>query len=227
MIALVRGDSGNSDNSDNSRDGQLFGRIAHDIEKQGYSIRPGALPESLATGLLRHQQQIDDDLYIDAGIGRGGDYLRTRFVRTDEICWITGASETGRQWLDWAGRLQAFLNRRLFLGLFSFESHFAHYAPGDYYRRHYDAFRGETNRVLSIVAYLNPGWSSSDGGQLVLYGGDEDVSGTRVVPLHGTVVVFLSEEFPHEVLPAKRDRYSIAGWFRVNASIRNAVDPPR
>jgi SM-20-related protein len=61
----------------------------------------------------------------------------------------------------------------------------------------------------------------------VLYRGDDDSTGIRVVPLHGTVVVFLSEEFPHEVLPAHRDRHSIAGWFRVNASIGNAIDPPR
>lgn len=38
----------------------------------------------------------------------------------------------------------------------------------------------------------------------------------------GTLVVFLSEEFEHEVLPAKRDRYSIAGWFRVNPSALNS-----
>jgi len=27
-------------------------------------------------------------------------------------------------------------------------------------------------------------------------------------------VIFLSERFPHEVLPAKKKRHSIAGWFR-------------
>ena len=47
-----------------------------------------------------------------------------------------------------------------------------------------------------------------------------------VTPSFGTIVVFLSEEFPHEVLPAKRDRYSIAGWFRLNSSIANNIDPP-
>ena len=34
-------------------------------------------------------------------------------------------------------------------------------------------------------------------------------------------------EFPHEVLPAMRDRYAIAGWFRLNSSIANNIDPPR
>jgi SM-20-related protein len=40
------------------------------------------------------------------------------------------------------------------------------------------------------------------------------------------LVVFLSEEFPHEVLPTATDRYSIAGWFRVNTSSAERVDPP-
>ena len=35
-----------------------------------------------------------------------------------------------------------------------------------------------------------------------------------------------SKEFPHEVLPANRDRYSVAGWFRVNTSLANKADPP-
>lgn len=207
-------------------DDGLFALIAEDLLHQGYSIRPGALPEEISRSLLTHQQSLAPAMYSDAGIGRGKKYVKTDFVRTDEICWITGDSHAGELWLQWASQLQNFLNRRLFLGLFSFESHFAHYAPGDYYKRHYDAFRGETNRVLSIVAYLNPGWTAEDCGELVLYMNDGDRTGTRVVPLYGTVVVFLSEEFPHEVLPANRDRYSVAGWFRVNASIDNRVDPP-
>jgi Predicted proline hydroxylase len=48
----------------------------------------------------------------------------------------------------------------------------------------------------------------------------------KVVPQMGTLAVFLSERFPHEVLPARADRYSIAGWFRVNTSINNQIDPP-
>jgi len=40
------------------------------------------------------------------------------------------------------------------------------------------------------------------------------------------LVVFLSEEFPHEVLKAKRSRFSVAGWFRVNTSNAERADPP-
>ena len=81
--------------------------------------------------------------------------------------------------------------------------------------------------MLSIVLYLNRAWTSHDGGELVLYGDQGDRTGTRVLPLLGTLVVFMSEDFPHEVLPARRDRYSIAGWFRRNTSLTSRVDPPR
>ncbi len=214
-------------NGGNTFDETLFGLIADDLEKQGYSIRPGALPEAISSSLYSYQQDLNTSKYADAGIGRGEDFLKTEFVRTDEICWITEESDAGSKWLDWTYRLQKFLNQRLFLGLFSFESHFAHYSPGSYYKRHYDAFRGEANRILSVVTYLNPAWGHADGGELILYNDDQDRDGIKIVPLYGTVVVFLSEEFPHEVLPSTRDRYSIAGWFRVNTSINNNIDPPR
>lgn len=207
-------------------DDNLFGLIAEDIQQQGYSIRPGALPIELSNSLFTHQQKIEDEKFKDAGIGRGDKYLKNEFVRTDQICWINGNAKASQQWLDWTASLQSFLNRRLFLGLFSFESHFAHYGAGDYYKRHYDAFKGQANRVLSIVVYLNSDWLNTDGGELVLYKDDNDKEGTRVTPLMGTLVAFLSEEFPHEVLKAKRDRYSIAGWFRVNTSIADKIDPP-
>lgn len=210
----------------NTTDETLFALIADDIEKQGYSIRPAALPENIAESLYSHQQSLNSNKYSAGGIGRGKDYLKNEFIRTDEICWINGESEAGRMWVGWTSRLQNFLNQKLFLGLFSFESHFAHYSPGDYYKRHTDAFRGEANRILSIVTYLNPGWSNSDNGELLLYLDEHDREGIKVVPLYGTIVLFLSEEFPHEVLPASRDRYSVAGWFRVNGSIDNKIDPP-
>ena len=79
------------------------------------------------------------------------------------------------------------------------------------------AFKGQANRVLSVVLYLNPVWGCGDGGEMVLYS-DTDPSAVlcKISPHAGTLVVFLSEDFPHEVLPALRDRYSIAGWFRVD-----------
>lgn len=198
-------------------DETLFELIAQDVESQGYSIQSAALPELLSRTLFTHQQTMDVGKFKPAGIGRGANYLESELVRTDKICWITGDTAAGQQWLEWTARLQNYLNRRLFLGLFSFESHFAHFKPGDYYKRHSDFFRGDSNRIISVIAYFNADWTTSNGGELVLYADDRDKEGIKVAPLLGTFVAFLSEEFPHEVLSANRDRYSIAGWFRVNS----------
>jgi SM-20-related protein len=214
------------------QDSKIFEAIANDIYKKGYSIRPYALPESLITLLSNHIQTMPSSQFKVAGIGRKSQHTRNNFVRTDEICWITGESAAGQTWLSWTKSLQSYLNKRLFLGLFSFESHFAHYVKGAFYKRHKDAFKGEKNRLLSVVVYLNKSWSTEDGGELVIYQSRSkdfipfDDKSIKVTPGLGTIVVFLSEEFPHEVLPAKRDRYSIAGWFRLNTSIANNIDPP-
>ncbi len=226
----------------------VFEQIADDLIRQSWSVVPDGLPATVAAQLFAQVRQMSEHDFAEAGIGRSSDHVLNQFVRRDQVRWIEGDGVAEQDWLAWAGRLQLFLNRRLFLGLFSFESHFAHYRTGDFYRKHLDAFRPDglergARREVSLVTYLNPGWESTDGGELVIYegaGGADSgavsgaVSGTtgeqavrRVLPAYGTVVVFLSSEIPHEVLPAGRDRYSIAGWFRLNGSVAERPDPPR
>ena len=203
---------------------KLFETIAADILEKGYSVNFNALPEKLLESLWLHMKNMNSANYLPAGVGRKDSYNLNTFIRSDEICWINGDSDAGKAWLEWAEALQRYLNCRLFLGLFSFESHFSHYTPGAFYKKHLDAFRGESNRVLSMVLYLNPGWLPADNGELLLdINSKEQV---RITPNYGTLVTFLSKEFPHEVLSTKRDRYSIAGWFRINGSTLDKVDPP-
>lgn len=199
----------------------LIEGIAQQLRDHGYSITPDALPASLVLALRK--QALREPLRR-ARIGRKQDRLLNDNVRKDRISWITGESATGKLWLEWIECLKVELNRQLLLGLFSFESHFAHYPPGAFYKRHVDAFKGEANRVLSMVVYLNPNWQAADGGELVIY--LENGSEVKVTPQFATLVTFLSEDFPHEVLPAKADRYSIACWFRQNSSSANRADPP-
>jgi SM-20-related protein len=208
------------------RDEQLFSAIASDLRNKGYSINSLALPHQLADALLQQVLKTPSGQFAPAGIGRANGQAVDHTVRKDNIRWIDGDSTACRQWLQWTGELQQCLNQQLFLGLFSFESHFAHYRAGDFYRRHLDAFKGEGSRILSMVAYLNPDWAEEDGGELVLYPEKGKQVEFRVTPTHGTFVLFLSEDFEHEVLPARRDRFSIAGWFRRNSSSAMRADPP-
>lgn len=206
---------------------EVFDAIADAVEREGFAHLAAALPAELGAALCQRIRTLDpDDDLSPAGIGREAGHHVNRFVRTDQIRWLGRENGAEAAYLAWMENLRLGLNRRLFLGLFDYECHFAHYRRGDYYKRHSDAFRGETNRVLSTVFYLNPGWMPGDGGELVVYRDDTQEPMCTLAPLYGHLVVFLSEEFPHEVLASRRDRYSIAGWFRVNNSVGGAIDPP-
>lgn len=159
-----------------------------------------------------------------AGIGRGDAHRQHMATRSDRIAWLDGSSAAQQQYLALMDALRVGLNRELMLGLFEFEAQFAHYPPGAFYRQHRDSFAGAASRVVSIVTYLNEHWPAEAGGELVVYAGEGGEELQRVLPAAGTVVVFLSEQIPHEVLPATRDRYSIAGWFRVNATTGGRLD---
>jgi SM-20-related protein len=147
-----------------------------------------------------------------AAIGRGAAALQAPTLRGDSTLWLAadprhpvrGALLQRLQWL------QQRLNRRLQLGLEQVEAHYAAYPPGAAYLRHLDRFRDDDARVLSFTCYLNPDWQPDDGGALRLYLAD----GPRdILPRLGTCTLFLSASIEHEVLPARRTRYSIAGWF--------------
>lgn len=208
-------------------DDELFERIAAALETRGLAVLPGALPEEVTRALVADLHGRDSSGFQDAGVGRKRDNANNPFVRRNRIAWINDDEPASRTWVQWTARLRHYLNRRLYLGLFSFESHFSVYAPGDFYARHIDAFRGESNRVLSLVTYLNPGWQPDQGGELLIHDPEAKGPALRIVPAYGTLVIFLSEVFPHEVLPATRTRYGVAGWFRINASVNGRIDPPR
>jgi SM-20-related protein len=193
-----------------------FENIANALAESGWGIFTDVVPTPLVRGLSNRARTLE--CYENAKVGRHGDRQRNRFVRRDQIVWIDGASRVEHAWLAWANELSEYLNRTLMLGLNSFESHFAMYGPGTFYRRHLDAFRGESNRIVSLVLYLNPHWLPSHGGEFVIYGENDEELG-RFPPTLGTLAVFLSEVFPHEVLPTTEERYSLAGWFRPRAEL--------
>lgn len=201
-----------------------FESLTRGLERYGFAVQPDGLPIDVALALTDYAKRVGADGYHAAGVGRGAEQQRNRFVRRDVIHWMDERNPALSPWRDWTESLRLHLNRRLFLGLFSFESHLAHYRPGDFYRTHVDAFRGEANRIVSLVCYLNQDWAEGDGGELVVH---TDRGAVTVPPVYRTVALFLSEEIPHEVKPARRDRYSVAGWFRLNSSSPDRVDPPR
>ncbi|NVJ66532.1 MAG: 2OG-Fe(II) oxygenase [Gammaproteobacteria bacterium] len=202
--------------SPDSTNEDIFARICHAIANDGYIVLPQVLPDELLNQLFVNLIELNPHDFERAGIGREEDFQKNRFVRQDAIHWLEPQMEFAQGYFAWMEELRLRLNRQLFLGLFDYESMFAHYPEGAFYKRHLDAFKGNTNRRLSTVLYLNPQWHPEDGGELLMYQKRQKTPFESVLPTYGTMVIFLSEQFPHEVLPAHRSRFSLTGWFRVN-----------
>jgi SM-20-related protein len=206
---------------------QALDTIADGLNEQGYIIVPHALSSELMACLQQRVQTLAPELWQTAGIGRADELQLNTEIRSDKIHWITSEDATESAFLSSMETLRQGLNRRLFMGLFDYESHFSIYSKGTFYKKHLDALKGQSNRVLSTVLYLNNGWQPDEAGELVLYPEQGRTPIQKVLPELATMVIFLSEKFPHEVLAASRTRFSIAGWFRVNASQSGRVDPAR
>lgn len=207
-------------------DGDVFARIIEAVRHQGYIILTDIFSIEQLQSLFIDIKNTDSEEFHQAGIGREQEHQLNQFVRRDRIRWLQTDYEPTRFYLDWAERLRQRINRELFLGLFDYECHYAHYPKGAFYKKHLDAFQGNSNRRLSSILYLNPAWQPTDGGELVIYAADDSKILETVLPTFGKMVIFLSEEFPHEVLPAKCSRFSLTGWFRVNNSTTVNLDPP-
>lgn len=135
-------------------------------------------------------------------------------LRGDRTQWFdpAAASPPQRAFVARLDALRMALNRELMLGLVKCEAHYAVYPPDARYARHLDRLRDSDARVVSAVFYLNEGWQEADGGALRLY--LEDGAHRDIHPHAGTLLLFLSARFEHEVLPATRERLSIACWMR-------------
>lgn len=149
-----------------------------------------------------------------AAVGRAAGRSLHDELRGDRTLWLDDAAcgAPARGLLEALDALRIGLNRRLFLGLAELEAHYALYPPGAGYVRHRDRFRDSDARRVSWVTYLNADWREADGGALRLWP-DDGGAPTDLLPVGGSVC-FLSER-EHAVLPAQRERLSIAGWFRL------------
>jgi len=189
--------------------------IAAQLASTGYVVLDQPLLAKLALLLLARCQDDGHERFQAARIGRGLAKKQIQTLRGDVISWLDNADSTDHAYLDWMEILRFGLNEALFLGLFDFECHYAIYGAGAGYAKHSDVLDGHKNRILSTVLYLNEDWQAADGGELVLFDPAGEAVIATVVPTFGTMIIFLSESFPHEVRMSLAKRRSIAGWFRV------------
>jgi SM-20-related protein len=190
------------------------------IAARGWAVVSGFMESELISQLRAECRRfVAESALRAAAVGNGAGRQTRGDIRTDEIRWLEEADATKaqRRCLARFEVLRLALNRALQIGLFEFDCHFARYAPGAFYRKHFDQFRNDRRRRLSCVLYLNKNWAREDGGELRLHlDAGETGRFEDVLPAGGTLVLFLSERFAHEVLPGRRERLSLAGWFKTN-----------
>lgn len=184
--------------------------IAEGLARAGWVVADAFLDAALVQALARECRAL---ALAPAAVGRASRH-RDEAVRGDRTHWLEpGASAAQDALLAQLDALRIALNEHCFLGLAEVEAHFAHYPPGARYVRHRDRFRDDDHRVVSLVCYLNESWDAArDGGALRLY--DANGAAHDVAPLGGRAVCFMSADIEHEVLPATRDRLSVAAWLR-------------
>src|ERR1700678_3269905 len=177
-----------------------------DLRTDGIAVRDRFLTRSQIRALTASaQKRREQGGFAAARIGADRQLQRRAEIRGDSICWLTEplfAPE--RALLRRLENLRVQMNRDAFLGLFELELHYAWYPPGTGYARHVDQPQGRGERQVSLVLYLNEGWTSAAGGELRLCAA---AGGHRVIePVAGRLVCFLTPGREHEVLPTERDR---------------------
>jgi SM-20-related protein len=197
----------------------LLDHISQEIYSNSYVVVDNFVDEAFRKALLKEQTDLlNQGQFTKAAVGKGDQKQVRAEIRSDEVLWMDPTALSPLQSIFWekVAEVQQVLNRRCFLGLKSFEGHFARYPIGSFYKRHLDQFHAVPHRIVTVILYLNESWTEADGGQLRMYFPQEDGSERveEVLPLGGRLVVFLSEEIPHEVLPTLKERISITGWLR-------------
>ena len=187
--------------------------LAGALAGPGWGVVPEFVPMELVRELLSDVARRERaGEFRAAAVGAGAHRAIRPEIRGDRICWLVApASAAERALLERLEALRAELNRELMLGLAELECHYAIYAPGARYARHLDRSPLGFERVVSVVLYLNPGWRSADGGELVLATERGQIA---IVPRAGALAAFMSQRLEHEVRVARRPRLSLTGWFR-------------
>jgi SM-20-related protein len=193
--------------------------ISAEIYQKSYVIVDNFVDKEFQSAILAEQMQLlSQGKFRHAAVGKGGQKQVRTEIRGDEVHWMDADDLSPLQAAYWEKleEIRKALNQRCFLGLRSFEGHFARYPIGSFYKRHLDQFQAVPHRVVTVILYLNDSWTQEEEGALRMYIPQEDGSELieDVLPVGGRLVIFLSGEIPHEVLPTKKERISITGWFR-------------
>ena len=193
----------------------MFEAIAQQLAERGLSVSDSVLKSTRLDQLRKEAISLwkEGELKV-AAVGKGLAKQRINKIRGDEVKWLDKQVATEAQLEYWTlvDGLRLHLSEFFRIHLERTELHFAVYPKGAFYSKHFDQFQTTSNRIFSIVLYLNPEWKQGDGGELRVYHSDQHSEDFE--PINGRLIVFRSDAVEHEVLMANAPRVSLTGWMR-------------
>lgn len=195
-------------------------QIIQDLEEKQWSQVDLLFTKELSEDLHQDILNLDkENCFIPANTGSGKNLLRNGAVRGDHIFWLNeklpGFHQCQNNIFSVLKLLKTNFNQKFYLNIRNLEFHYALYPAGAHYDKHLDQHKGQNQRTITFVHYLNPLWKISDGGRLLIYDPENPEKVLLTVePLFGRTILFFSDVFQHEVEVSSQKRMSFTGWFR-------------
>lgn len=195
---------------------KLFDSLLDNYIENNVGVIPNFLSNELvlllSSKLIEHQKL----LHLNTGrIGNDVSILKNILIRSDKILWLdpTKADSTEMKFFSIMDAFILHLNKTCYTGITGYEFHYTLYEKGDFYKKHIDQFKNNSDRAFSMIFYLNLDWKIEDGGELRIHHLDRI---QNISPTNGKCVFFKSNLIAHEVLIANAPRLSITGWLKTN-----------
>ncbi|PFX23112.1 Egl nine-like 3 [Stylophora pistillata] len=200
--------------------------VCNTLKDKYFCVIDDVFEDEKALDILNEVNQLHNSgVFQDGQLSGGntasakGQKFTEKRIRGDEITWLEGNEEHAPnivKLIDFVDTLVIHCNN-LPDGINEFriegraKAMVACYpGNGTGYSRHVDNPDGD-GRCLTVIYYLNQGWSEENGGKLRIYRENGHVD---VEPFLNRLLMFWSDKRnPHEVLPAYSTRYAITIWY--------------
>lgn len=196
-----------------------YKKFEEEILNQDYYIQDNFFATELVLNLKNtFEDYLTQKKFNQSRIGKSASIQENTAIRSDEICWIENWNDSAELLIfqKFLTELSQFCRSAFYLPLKRFESHFALYSEGSFYKRHLDQHKNSPHRQISIILYLSE-FKPDNGGELIIYPNGK--SQIKISPIAGRLVVFKSADLPHEVLVTHAKRCSLTSWLRDDEDI--------
>ncbi|OQR91032.1 hypothetical protein ACHHYP_05018 [Achlya hypogyna] len=200
------------------------------LQLQHFVVWDGLLGHTMAMQLydavVRLHQVPGDGLAFERGAlagGKTGRNLRYEMssVRGDDVLWLDGTESScppvivatmrqiDRLVLERLGAVQAELQRTSLTRQRAMVTCYP--GQGASYIKHCDNPNGNGRKITAIL-YLNPHWTDTDGGELMIHRRESAL--VTIEPVLDRLVLFFSDaRVPHQVAPTAVKRFALTVWY--------------